>query len=104
MALTAKVTLSVTGQQTNPLDLGTPAFPFSDALTVSLANGVAVGQADRVFTDQRTLVASATEDLDLAGVLLDPWGALITFAKLKAIIIKAAIGNTNNINISRPAG
>jgi hypothetical protein len=102
--LTSKLSFSVTGQQTNPLDLGTPAFPFADSLVVSLANGVAAGQADRVFTDTRTLIASATEDLDLAGVLVDPWGVAITFAKIKALIIKAAVGNTNNINVSRPAG
>lgn len=104
MSLTTKLSLSVSGQQTNPLDLGTPAFPFADSLVVTLASGVASGQADRVFTDQRTLIASATEDLDLAGVLLDPWGQAITFAKLKAIILKAAVGNTNNINLTRPAG
>jgi len=104
MSLTAEVRLSVSGKQLNPLDLGTVALPFSLSASASLANGVAAGQADRVFTDRRTLIASATEDLDLAGVLIDAFGAAITFAKIKALIIKAADGNTNNITVSRPAG
>jgi len=104
MALTATVELNVTGTQTNPLDLGTAALPFALSSLVPLTSGTAAGMADRVFTDTRTLGISATEDLDLAGVLTDAFGALITFVKIKALIIKAAAGNTNNVNLSRPAG
>ena len=104
MALTASLGLTVTGTQTSALDLGTAALPFSLSSTVDLTSGTAAGQADRVFTDTRTLGISATEDLDLAGVLTDAFGALITFVKIKALIIKAAAGNTNNVNLSRPAG
>jgi len=104
MSVTAKISLSVTGQQTGTADLGTPVAPFAANLVVNLAAGVGVSQADKVFSDTRTLIASATEDLDLAGVLLDAFGAAITFAKVKAIIIMAAVGNTNDINVSRPAG
>lgn len=101
--LTTTIRVSVSGQQTNPLDLGTATLPFDDALLVSLANGTAANQADRVFTDQRTLGASGTEDLDLAGVLVEAFGGTLTFAKLKAIIIKAAAGNTNDVQVTRPA-
>jgi hypothetical protein len=104
MGVTADIRLSVKGSHTNALDLGTAALPFELAASQSLASGVAAGMVDRVFTDTRTLIASATEDLDLAGVLLDAFGAAITFAKIKGIFIKAAAGNTNNLNISRPAG
>lgn len=103
MPLTADLQLSVTGRHTGALDLGTPVLPFGLSSSVSLANGTAAGQADRVFTDERTLAASATEDLDLAGVLLDAFGAAITFAKIKAVIIKAAPGNTNDVQVTRPA-
>jgi hypothetical protein len=104
MALTADIQFSVTGRHTGTLDLGTPVMPFALSSAVSLTNGTAAGSADRVFTDQRTLTASATEDLDLAGVLLDAFGQAITFAKIKAVAIKAAAANTNNVNVSRPAG
>lgn len=101
--LTTTIRVSVSGQQTNPLDLGTAAAPFDDALLVSLANGTAANQADRVFTDRRTLGASGAEDLDLAGVLVEAFGGTLTFAKLKAIIVKAADGNTNDVQVTRPA-
>lgn len=104
MSVTADVTLTVAGQHASALDLGTAALPFALSSAVRLSSGVAAGMADRVFTDTRTLIASATEDLDLAGVLLDAFGQAITFGKLKGLIIKAAAANTNNINVSRPAG
>jgi hypothetical protein len=101
--LTALINLSVTGKQVNALDLGSEVAPFTKSLAVSLANGTGVNQADKVFTDTRTLALSATEDLDLAAVLLDAFGQAITFAKLKAVIIVAAAGNTNDVQVTRPA-
>lgn len=104
MALTSTLNFSISGTQTSALDLGTASLPFSLASNFSLTSGTGANQADRVFSDTRTLGASATEDLDLAGVLTDAFGAVITFAKIKAIVIKAAAANTNNVNLSRPAG
>jgi hypothetical protein len=101
MAVTANISVSITGTQTNPLDLGTATLPFSDSLLIALTNGTGASMADKVFTDTRTLGASATEDLDLAGVLTDAFGATITFAKIKAIYIEAAVGNTNDVQIQR---
>ncbi|MCL4822566.1 MAG: hypothetical protein KJ067_25870, partial [Vicinamibacteria bacterium] len=48
-------------------------------------------------TDRRTLAASANEDLDLAGSLVDAFGAVVSFAKVRALRIKAAPENTNNV-------
>lgn len=103
MPVSADISLVVTGQHTSPLDLGTVTFPFASSNAVSLATGTGAAQADRVFTDQRTLTASATENLDLAGSLVDAFGATITFVTIKAIIIKAAVGNTNDVQLTRPA-
>lgn len=101
--LTAVITVSVTGKQVNALDLGSEVNPFAKSVAIALANGVGADQADKVFADTRTLAASATEDLDLAGVLLDGFGQAITFAKLKAVIIVAAAGNANDVQVTRPA-
>lgn len=79
------------------LDLGTGKAPQSLSRQMSLGNGTAAGKADRVFSDRRTLAASGTEDLDLAGVLLDAFGAAITFVRVKGLIIAAAAANTNNV-------
>ncbi len=103
MPLTATVQLSATGQQTSASDLGTAKFPFTKNASVAYANGTGSSQADRIFTDQRTLAASGTENLDLAGALTDAFGATITFATIKAVIITAAAGNTNDVQVTRPA-
>jgi hypothetical protein len=103
MAVTAALRLYATGELTNALDLGTSKFPFGLSTEVSLTTGTAAGMADKVFAARRTLSASATEDLDLAGVLTDGLGASLTFVTIKAVIITAASGNTNNVNLTRPA-
>lgn len=104
MPLTAELALNVTGKQTNALDLGTATMPFALGVAVSLANGVAAGQADRVFTDTRTLAASATENLDLAaGTLTDAYGVVVTMVTVKAVIVYARKENTNDVQVTRPA-
>lgn len=103
MPLTTKVRVAVTADYTSALDLATGVSPLAKDYVTRLATGVSSGQADKIFHDQRTLAASATEDLDLAGGLTDAFGAALTFVKLKAIIIKAAATNVNNVNFSRPA-
>ena len=97
------VSVSVTATQTSALDLGTRSFPASLAAAISLLNGTGAGQADMVFTDTRTVNASSNEDLDLAASLTDAFGASMTFARIKAIVVSAASGNTNNVNVTRPA-
>jgi hypothetical protein len=52
---------------------------------------------------QITLGISSGQDIDLAGVLTDPFGVALTFVKIKAVGIKAAAANTNSVNVSRPA-
>lgn len=103
MTLTTRVTAQIDATLTNPQDLGTSEFPLSFRERLDLASGTATGQADRIFTDTRTLAASASEDLDLAGSLTGPLGTTVTFAKIKAVLIHAAPGNTNAVRVTRPA-
>lgn len=104
MALSGiQLAVSATATLTSALDLGTASAPQALSRSMSLLNGTAVGQADKVFSDRRTLAASGTEDLDLAGTLLDAYGAAITFARVKGIIIAAATGNTNNVVVGAAA-
>lgn len=97
MTLLSKLLLQATATQTNPLDLASGRFPVTKRKLIDMASGVGAGQADRMFTDQRTIAASGSEDLDLAGVLTDAFGATITFARIKALMITAADGNTNGV-------
>jgi hypothetical protein len=89
-------------EQTSAIDLGTSRAPQSLSRQMQLSNGTGAGKADRVFSDRRTLAASANEDLDLAGTLVDAFGASITFARVKGIVIAAAAANTNNVVIGNP--
>lgn len=97
MPLTSKISLSVSANLVKALDLVTGSVPLLKEYSTLLQTGTGVGLADKVFHDTRTLVASATEDLDLAGSLLDAFGDAFTPAKIKALIVSAAAGNTNNV-------
>jgi|SRR5918993_3027400 hypothetical protein len=103
MTLNSTLALAVFAEQASALDLGSGSFPFRLQRSVQLSSGTGAGQADRVFTDRRTLAASATEDLDLAGVLLDAFGSTITFARIKGLAIAAAATNVNNVVIGADA-
>lgn len=102
MALSATIKAGIQASQTNVLDLGTATFPLSVLESLSLTDGTDAGEADRIFSDERTLAASATEDLDLSGSLTNAFGT-VTFARIKAVFVIANSGNTNNVNVSRPA-
>jgi hypothetical protein len=70
---------------------------------VQFAAGVGIGQADLLWSDTRTLTASSSENLDLAGGLTDPFGAAITFARVRAFAVRADGGNTNNVIVGGAA-
>lgn len=103
MAVNTQISVQVIAEQTNPADLSTPTDPLTLIRTLSLVNGTGANQADRIFHDTRTITASATDSLDLAGVLTDKFGSTLTFAKLKALIVAASSANTNNVVVTRPA-
>ncbi len=104
MGLTgAQLSVAAGGTLTAALDLGTGSATQNLARSMSLGNGTGAGNADRMFSDRRTLAASGTEDLDLAGVLLDAFGSAVTFARIKGLIIAAAAGNTNNVVVGAAA-
>lgn len=99
MALVSKIVLSINATLTNALDLTSPAAAHSIKKTINLATGVAVDQADKIFSDTRTLGAGANEDLDLAGVLTDPFGIVMTFAKVKMLYVFADADNGAYIQV-----
>jgi hypothetical protein len=104
MTLTSGLSIAANASLTSALDLTTGTAPLQLRRSVALASGIGAGQADKVFSDRRTLAASATEDLDLAGVLLDPFGATITFARIKGLVVSAAAANVNNVVVGAASG
>ncbi len=103
MALDTRMKLTLASTLTSALDLQPRTAPLNIAKSIALTNGTGVNQADRVWADQRQVAASATDSIDLAGSLTDAFGAALTFARIKLLVVTAAAGNTNNVVVTRPA-
>jgi hypothetical protein len=97
MALKTDISVNVSALLTGAIDIAELTAPHNAGYGRTLLSGTAANQADLVFGDTRTLAASATEDLDLAGVLSAPFGGTVTFARVKMILVTADPGNTNNV-------
>jgi hypothetical protein len=97
MALDTRLKLSLTAALTGSTDLQSRSAPLEYAFNKALTSGTGANQADRLFTDQRTIAASGNDDLDLVGSLTDAFGATVTFAKVKGLIVRAADSNVNNV-------
>lgn len=97
MTLKSALAISATAQLSGTTDLASISSPLSFSRSVRLASGTGAGKADRLFSDRRTLAASATEDLDLSGALLDALGGPAQFVKVKGLIIAADRANTNKV-------
>lgn len=87
MALSTAIRISVVCQETNVLDQGTGLMTHRIEANYDWASGTGADQADLVFSDERLLTATS-EELDLAGVLSSAFGATITNARVKAIVIR----------------
>lgn len=104
MALTTELYLKLTANLTGTADLVTPSALLSLANFTTLTSGTGDHAADMMWSDTRTLAASGTEDLDLAGSLSPHVGTgTLTFARIKLVYVAAASGNTNDVQITRPA-
>lgn len=100
----ATLAVSASGELTQALDMGIGRAPQLLSKSMTLASGTGAGKADKLFADRRTLAASGTEDLDLAGVLLDAFGVAITFARIKGLVIVASKDNVNNVLVGAASG
>lgn len=110
-ALRTKVQLSITGNHNSTLDLVSASVPLNYSKVVELADGTGANQANMMWTDRRTIAASTTEDLDLAGGgLLDVFGAAFSPARVKLVAICAcgstscaSAANTNDVVVGGDA-
>lgn len=97
MAFDARLLIQLAATLTNPLDLTTVSAPVNFGKQINLSEGTGINAANKIWHDERTIAASGTDDLDLAGTLLDPFGTAISLARIKGIIISAAATNNNNV-------
>lgn len=103
MPANATLTASIIGLLEGAVDIGTVQHAVAYSPVVSFGDGNGANQISRIFADTRTLAASASEDLDLAGVLVDAIGQVITLARVRGLLIRSAPGNTNNITVGGAA-
>lgn len=99
MSVRGDLRINLALDYTKAADLGTAKFPISIDDVTRVAPGTGAKQADKLFSDTRTIAASSNDDLDLAGSLSDNFGAALTFAEVMAIYVKASAANTNNVVI-----
>ena len=97
MALAGSAFANITATLTKTLALA----PTTSNLTDNGKNGaifrdgIGLNQVNEMFHDERTLGDGVSEELDLAGVLLNPLGDIINFTSIKAIGIYSA--DTTNL-------
>lgn len=103
MALKLAVMAAISGVYTGANDLTSLQQTFDASKKLQLATGTGADQADLAFADTRTLSASASETLDLAGGLTNAFGGALTFAEVVAVLIVAAAGNTNDVVVGGAA-
>jgi len=104
MTVSTKLSMSIAVTLTEVIDMGERSANVARKFAATLGSGTAVGMADRVFLDTRTLGPSATESLDLNGsTLFDPFGVAFAIVKVKAIMIASADANINDILVGNAA-
>ena len=108
-SLTSRAMIQLSAQLTNTVGLQTASAPLSTTRTLDLANGVAINQANVIYSSTQSITTGATVSLDFAGGgLLDAFGAAVGPAKVKCVYLSAspnnttivtALGDTNNVPI-----
>lgn len=96
-AFSAEISLKAKARKVGDGDLGDPAVEKEIEALLQFVSGTVADAADIIYADDFSIAASSTGDLDLAGVLTDAFGAVITAAEIVAIIVKAHATNTNNV-------
>jgi len=88
VSLTGSIQLLGSLLYQNPLDMRSVEDQLPIQWSKAFTSGTGADQVNRLWADQRTLASLATEDLDLAGVLVDGFGVAIAFAKIKAMLFR----------------
>lgn len=104
MPVSASVYAGVTARLSGAPDLGTTNYALDMATKyLDFAPGTAAGQVSNIFEDKGQLLSAASADIDLAGTLLNPLGAVITLASVKILRIKCDPANTTNLIVGNAA-
>lgn len=101
--LSSRVAVTINAQLQDGVTIGSVTHDIAYGVANALTNGTGANQANQAYSGRRTLAASATENLDLSGGLTNAFGTSLVFAAIKAILIVAAAGNTNDVVVGGAA-
>lgn len=103
-SLTAAVSGSLTWSHANTITAGYDVTDqSSDSFSLSITNGTGSGStADLKYTQLYTLTSSGTQSIDLAGSLTDEYGATITFARIKVMMIRVLSSTEDAASLGGP--
>ena len=106
MALTSEILVRLKATQSGANDFGNDSFSPKMQALLQTTDGTTANKADILFVDQRSVASATNDDLDLAGVLADAYGATITAAEVVALfVINAPIsGSANTTDLTIGAG
>lgn len=99
MTLSTRINAAIAFTQTGAPDLGQSKAELALSIAKTLTNGTGNSAADLAFSDSRTLASNTSEDLDLAGSLVDAFGATITATEIVAVLIESDSANTTNLTV-----
>ena len=84
---TAQIQVVYDGYETGPNAVTPQIFAPKLSKVLQFTTGVAANQADIQYVAKRTVAGGANDDLDLAGVLADAFGSVITSAEIVGLVI-----------------
>lgn len=94
---TTQIRLQVSALGELGVGLSTITDDLDQNFTQLFASGTGSQQASNLYHAERTLTASASENLDLSGTLTNGFGVTLNFTEIKALLIKASSTNTNDV-------
>ena len=105
VAASVRAALSVSQSGANAFS-GGPNWSAAIDEVLSLTDGTTANKCDLAYVAERTVASATNDDIDLAGVLTDAFGATITAAELVALLIvnKQKDGTANTTNLTIGAG
>lgn len=78
-------------------DLGAPIYAPEIKKSIAFADGNGANQAKIIWGDTRTVNGGANDDIDLAGVLTDAFGDVVTAVEMVGLIIVTPSTNTSHL-------
>ncbi|QFT69610.1 hypothetical protein FIU93_22685 [Labrenzia sp. THAF35] len=97
MSLTSELRVKFKATETGSNDLAAQRYVPELEKVLQFTDGTTANKADLVWADTRTIAASGSEDLDLAGELTTAFGDTLAAAEVVGVMVTADAGNTNDV-------